>query len=76
MDVVGRMAEVVDQFETPAMPLGSFPAIFSQALSLGALSRRRVYHEALQLMAASTPLSRLIGDTSLATCSAINCGTF
>ncbi|BDA47584.1 probable pheophytinase, chloroplastic at C-terminar half [Coccomyxa sp. Obi] len=60
----GRMCEVVDQFETPAMPLGSFPAIFSQALSLGALSRRRVYHEALQLMAASTPLSRLIGGNA------------
>ncbi len=60
------MSEVVDQFETPAMPLGSFPAIFSQALSLGVLSRRRVYQEALQVMAASTPLSRLIGGTSLA----------
>ncbi len=34
--------------EVPATPLGSFPAIFNQALALGTLSRRRVYHEALQ----------------------------
>ena len=32
--------------EVPATPLGSFPAIFNQALALGMLSRRRVYHEA------------------------------
>lgn len=32
--------------EVPATPLGSFPAIFNQALALGTLSRRRVYHEA------------------------------
>lgn len=32
--------------EIPATPLGSFPAIFNQALALGTLSRRRVYHEA------------------------------
>ena len=66
MAMVGRMSEVVDEFETPAMPLGSFPAIFSQALSLGVLSRRRVYQEALQVMSASTPLSRLIGGVCLA----------
>lgn len=34
--------------EVPATPLGSFPAIFNQALALGTLSRRRVYHEAQQ----------------------------
>lgn len=31
--------------EVPATPLGSFPAIFNQALALGTISRRRVYHE-------------------------------
>jgi hypothetical protein len=34
--------------ELEARPLTSFPAIFGEALSVGWLSRRRVYHEALQ----------------------------
>ena len=35
--------------EVPATPLGSFPAIFNQALALGTVSRRRVYHEVLNM---------------------------
>lgn len=42
------MLTAVLSSEVPATPLGSFPAIFNQALALGTLSRRRVYHEALQ----------------------------
>ncbi len=42
------MLTAVLSSEVPATPLGSFPAIFHQALALGTLSRRRVYHEALQ----------------------------
>ena len=44
------MREAVDMHETAAAPLESFPAIFSQAMSLGLLSKRRVYHEATQLL--------------------------
>ena len=44
------MREAVDMHETAAAPLASFPAIFSQAMSLGLLSKRRVYHEATQLL--------------------------
>ena len=60
-DLKDKMSEAVDRFETPAMPLGSFPAIFSQAVSMGTLSRRRAYHEALQSMADTIPIFRLIG---------------
>ena len=42
------MLAAVLSSEVPATPLGSFPAIFNQALALGTLSRRRVYHEAQQ----------------------------
>ena len=42
--------DAVDRHETAAAPLESFPAIFSQAMSLGLLSKRRVYHEATQLL--------------------------
>lgn len=41
-----RMYSLVRELE--ARPLTSFPAIFGEALSVGWLSRRRVYHEALQ----------------------------
>ncbi|CAK0783042.1 hypothetical protein CVIRNUC_006237 [Coccomyxa viridis] len=44
------MRDAVDRHETAAAPLESFPAIFSQAMSLGLLSKRRVYHEATQLL--------------------------
>ena len=44
------MRDAVDRHETDAAPLESFPAIFSQAMSLGLLSKRRVYHEATQLL--------------------------
>lgn len=42
------MLTAVLSSEVPATPLGSFPAIFNQALALGTVSRRRVYHEAQQ----------------------------
>lgn len=44
------MQQAVDMYETAAAPLGSFPAIFSQATSLGLLSKRRMYHEAQKLL--------------------------
>ncbi|KAK9905885.1 hypothetical protein WJX75_008118 [Coccomyxa subellipsoidea] len=64
-DLKDKMSEAVDRFETPAMPLGSFPAIFSQAVSMGTLSRRRAYHEALQSMADTIPIFRLIGGNAV-----------
>ncbi|KAL0021846.1 hypothetical protein WJX77_007187 [Trebouxia sp. C0004] len=42
------MLTAVLSSEVPATPLGSFPAIFNQALALGTLSRRRIYYEAHQ----------------------------
>ena len=42
------MLTAVLSSEVPATPLGSFPALFKQALALGTVSRRRVYHEAQQ----------------------------
>ena len=44
------MQQAVDVHGTAAAPLGSFPAIFSQAVSLGLLSKRRVYQEAMQVL--------------------------
>ena len=44
------MEHAVELHETVAAPLGSFPAIFSQAMSLGLLSKRRVYQEAIQVL--------------------------
>ena len=44
------MQQAVEVHETAAAPLGSFPAIFSQAMSLGLLSKRRVYQEAMQVL--------------------------
>jgi hypothetical protein len=43
-----RMKAAVDEYETPAAPLGSFPAVFSRVMSLGLLSRRRVHDSASQ----------------------------
>lgn len=40
------MYSLVRELET--RPLTSFPAIFGEALAVGWLSRRRVYHEALK----------------------------
>ena len=57
------MVAAVDSSETAAAPLGSFPALFSQALSLGLLSRRRVYHEATNVLKSQqNSLSSLIGE--------------
>ena len=40
-----EIAKAIELTETRAAPLGSFPAIFSQALALGTLSRRQVYNQ-------------------------------
>ncbi len=57
------MVEAVDASETAAAPLGSFPAIFSQALSLRLLSRRGVYHEATGVLKSQkSSLSSWIGE--------------
>ncbi len=57
------MQQAVNLHETAAAPLGSFPAIFSQAISLGLLSKRRVYQEAMQaLKSEQGSLRSLIGE--------------
>ena len=59
------MQQNVDMHESAAAPLGSFPAIFSQALSLGLLSKRRVYEEARQVLSTEQgPLKSLLGRLS------------
>ena len=57
-----EMQDAVDQTETRATPLGSFPALFAQAMSLGTLSRRRAFCEAQTLLEGDNPLRRLAGD--------------
>eukprot|EP00884_Botryococcus_braunii_P015481 jgi/Botrbrau1/2616/Bobra.145_1s0036.1 len=44
--LAGLVREATEATETPATPKGSFPALFSLALLLGTLSRRRAYAEA------------------------------
>lgn len=56
-----QMREAIAQTETRATPLGSFPALFAQAMSLGTLSRRRVFCEAQSLLEGDTPLRRFTG---------------
>ena len=59
------MQQAVDTHESSAAPLGSFPAIFSQALSLGLLSKRRVYEEARQVLSTEQgSLRALLGRLS------------
>ena len=60
------MQQAVDLHETSAAPLGSFPAIFSQAMSLGLLSKRRVYQEAMQVLRSEQgSLRSLLGKSFL-----------
>ena len=47
-----ELREAMLPYETAATPLGSFPALFQQAMSLGLLSRRRVFAEAQQSIGA------------------------
>ena len=54
------IAEAVAQTETKATPLGSFPAIFAQAVALGTVSRRRVFWEAQQALAQASALQQLL----------------
>ncbi len=42
-----KIAAALPLHDTAAAPTGSFPAIFSRALALGVVSRRRLYHEAV-----------------------------
>ena len=71
-----RYSKLWTVHETAAAPLGSFQAIFSQAMSLGLLSKRRVYQEAMQVLQASEQgsLRSLIGKpcfmSASMTCSA------
>ncbi len=65
-----QVQEAIDQTETRATPLGSFPALFSQAMSLGTLSRRRVFFEAQSLLEGegnSNAFSRLTGGNTTTT---------
>lgn len=65
------MQQNVDMHESAAAPLGSFPAIFSQALSLGLLSKRRVYKEATQVLSTEQgSLKSLLGRLSCCTLNA------
>lgn len=60
------MKEAVEKSETRRTPLGSFPAIFAQALSLGTLSRRRVFWEAQQALEKRTALQQWSGQLKTA----------
>ena len=61
-----EMQEAVEKSETRRTPLGSFPAIFAQALSLGTLSRRRVFREAEQMLEKRTALQQWKGQLKTA----------
>lgn len=45
-----RLGAAISKFDVPASPDGCFPALFSRALSLGVVSRRRIYAEASQML--------------------------
>ena len=51
-DLRRLMREALALFETPATPLGSFPAIFAAQLALGTISRRRLYAAAQEVRSA------------------------
>lgn len=53
--------------ETAANPNGSFPAIFSQALALGTLSRRRVFQEAGEKLASGRQRAKTPAAAAAAT---------
>jgi hypothetical protein len=62
LELAEELRQAVGRYETAATPLGSFPALFQQALSLGLLSRRRVHAEASQALGSSPALlQRLAG---------------
>lgn len=65
------MQEAVSLSETRVTPLGSFPAIFSQALSFGTLSRRRVFREAQQVLQGRTAWQQLTGKLKTAQSAAV-----
>ena len=46
-----RLGAAIAKFDVPASPDGCFPALFSKAMSLGVVSRRRIYFEAARLLA-------------------------
>lgn len=60
-----ELLRAVDSYETAATPLGSFPGLFQQALSLGLLSRRRVHAEARQALGATPALLQRLAGAGL-----------
>ncbi|GAB4818230.1 hypothetical protein N2152v2_005276 [Parachlorella kessleri] len=50
-----RLWEAVANFDIPAAPEGCFPALFTRALALGVVSKRRLYQQAQALLRASQP---------------------
>ena len=44
-----EIQDAIKRTENKTTPLGSFPAIFAQAMTLGTLSRRRALWEAQQV---------------------------
>jgi pimeloyl-ACP methyl ester carboxylesterase len=45
-----KLGAAIPLYDAPATPDGCFPAIFNRSLSLGVVSRRRVYSEAMALL--------------------------
>ena len=45
-----KLGSAIAKFDIPAAPDGCFPALFSRAMALGVVSRRRIYAEALELI--------------------------
>ncbi len=45
-----KLGSAISQFDIPAAPDGCFPALFNRAMSLGVVSRRRIYAEAMELL--------------------------
>lgn len=45
-----KLGSEIGKFDVPAAPDGCFPALFNRAMSLGVVSRRRIYAEAMELL--------------------------
>ena len=45
-----KLGAAIGKFDIPAAPDGCFPALFNRAMSLGVVSRRRIYAEAMELL--------------------------
>lgn len=61
------LAQAISAYDLPATPDGCFPALFGRALSLGVVSKRRIYAEAAEILGqqaeqpwpAGSPLAQL-----------------